>query len=250
MLDWEAPTGGYLLSACFASGLVAGDGARDWLARALSRGATCCWCSDRSTWTCPSAARACPWPARRAVPTACWSRPAARVRTRRTRRSATACPRSWSARSATTPSPNRRCSCLRDSGVDLGALQRLPGATGLASIGVDAQGENQILVAPGVNLALRHDAVSDAHAAPLWRTAAADGDRCGAEPGVAGTRPPARREHAVEQRAGAGPVATAAAGAGRADRQCPRTAAQRGRRAPSRRAGRWTGWPSWPTGMR
>ena len=33
MLDWEAPTGGYLLTACFASGLVAGEGARDWLAR-------------------------------------------------------------------------------------------------------------------------------------------------------------------------------------------------------------------------
>ncbi|HWT36895.1 MAG TPA: TIGR03862 family flavoprotein [Paraburkholderia sp.] len=27
MLDWEAPTGGYLLTACFASGLVAGKGA-------------------------------------------------------------------------------------------------------------------------------------------------------------------------------------------------------------------------------
>lgn len=26
MLDWEAPTGGYLLSACFASGVVAGNG--------------------------------------------------------------------------------------------------------------------------------------------------------------------------------------------------------------------------------
>jgi hypothetical protein len=26
MLDWEAPTGGYLLTACFASGLVAGEG--------------------------------------------------------------------------------------------------------------------------------------------------------------------------------------------------------------------------------
>lgn len=51
---------------------------------------------------------------------------------------------------------------LRDSGVELGAIQRLPGATGLASIGVDAQGENQILVAPGVNLALRHEVVSDA----------------------------------------------------------------------------------------
>ena len=52
--------------------------------------------------------------------------------------------------------------CLRDSGVELGGLQRLPGATGLASIAVDAEGENQILVAPGVNLDLRHEAVSDA----------------------------------------------------------------------------------------
>lgn len=32
MLDWEAPTGGYLLSACFASGLIAGRGAVRWLA--------------------------------------------------------------------------------------------------------------------------------------------------------------------------------------------------------------------------
>ncbi len=32
MLDWEAPTGGYLLSACFASGQVAGQGALAWLA--------------------------------------------------------------------------------------------------------------------------------------------------------------------------------------------------------------------------
>ena len=31
MLDWEAPTGGYLLSACFASGYVAGRGAAAWL---------------------------------------------------------------------------------------------------------------------------------------------------------------------------------------------------------------------------
>lgn len=31
MLDWEAPTGGYLLTACFASGRVAGKGAADWL---------------------------------------------------------------------------------------------------------------------------------------------------------------------------------------------------------------------------
>ena len=33
MLDWEAPTGGYLLTACFASGLRAGRAAVDWLAR-------------------------------------------------------------------------------------------------------------------------------------------------------------------------------------------------------------------------
>ncbi len=32
MLDWEAPTGGYLLSACFASGHWAGNKAHDWLA--------------------------------------------------------------------------------------------------------------------------------------------------------------------------------------------------------------------------
>lgn len=32
MLDWEAPTGGYLLTACFASGRAAGMGALAWLA--------------------------------------------------------------------------------------------------------------------------------------------------------------------------------------------------------------------------
>lgn len=31
MLDWEAPTGGYLFSACFATGRAAGTGAADWL---------------------------------------------------------------------------------------------------------------------------------------------------------------------------------------------------------------------------
>jgi uncharacterized flavoprotein (TIGR03862 family) len=31
MLDWEAPTGGYLLTACFASGRCAGHGAATWL---------------------------------------------------------------------------------------------------------------------------------------------------------------------------------------------------------------------------
>ena len=33
MLDWEAPTGGYLLTACFASGVVGGNGALNWLKR-------------------------------------------------------------------------------------------------------------------------------------------------------------------------------------------------------------------------
>jgi hypothetical protein len=33
MLDWEAPTGGYLLTACFASGRAAGLGALAWLRR-------------------------------------------------------------------------------------------------------------------------------------------------------------------------------------------------------------------------
>ncbi len=33
MLDWEAPTGGYLLTACFASGVVAAEGALEWLAQ-------------------------------------------------------------------------------------------------------------------------------------------------------------------------------------------------------------------------
>jgi uncharacterized flavoprotein (TIGR03862 family) len=31
MLDWEAPTGGYLLTACFATGRVAGLGAAQWI---------------------------------------------------------------------------------------------------------------------------------------------------------------------------------------------------------------------------
>jgi predicted flavoprotein YhiN len=32
MLDWEAPTGGYLLTACLATGRAAGQGAAAWLA--------------------------------------------------------------------------------------------------------------------------------------------------------------------------------------------------------------------------
>jgi len=33
MLDWEAPTGGYLLTACFASGRVAANGVMTWLGK-------------------------------------------------------------------------------------------------------------------------------------------------------------------------------------------------------------------------
>ncbi len=33
MLDWEAPTGGYLLTACLASGVVAGEGVKRYLGR-------------------------------------------------------------------------------------------------------------------------------------------------------------------------------------------------------------------------
>ncbi|MEI7969174.1 MAG: TIGR03862 family flavoprotein [Betaproteobacteria bacterium] len=33
MIDWEAPTGGYLLSACFASGVAAARGAAAWIHR-------------------------------------------------------------------------------------------------------------------------------------------------------------------------------------------------------------------------
>lgn len=36
MLDWEAPTGGYLLQACFASGRAAAKGVLDWLVEARS----------------------------------------------------------------------------------------------------------------------------------------------------------------------------------------------------------------------
>jgi len=31
MLDWEAPTGGYLLQGCMATGAAAGKGVLDWL---------------------------------------------------------------------------------------------------------------------------------------------------------------------------------------------------------------------------
>jgi uncharacterized flavoprotein (TIGR03862 family) len=37
MLDWEAPTGGYLLQACFATGFAAGKGALQWLDRSRAK---------------------------------------------------------------------------------------------------------------------------------------------------------------------------------------------------------------------
>ena len=36
MIDWEAPTGGYLLTACFGAGRWAGIGAAQWLKRSSS----------------------------------------------------------------------------------------------------------------------------------------------------------------------------------------------------------------------
>jgi uncharacterized flavoprotein (TIGR03862 family) len=34
MIDWEAPTGGYLLQGCFVTGTIAGEGAAKWIAKA------------------------------------------------------------------------------------------------------------------------------------------------------------------------------------------------------------------------
>jgi len=41
MLDWEAPTGGYLLTACMASGRVAGLGLAAWLRAQPTAASTC-----------------------------------------------------------------------------------------------------------------------------------------------------------------------------------------------------------------
>ena len=42
MLDWEAPTGGYLLTACMASGHAAGRGVLDWLHKEHNRRSGTC----------------------------------------------------------------------------------------------------------------------------------------------------------------------------------------------------------------
>ncbi|MGZ4791216.1 MAG: NAD(P)/FAD-dependent oxidoreductase, partial [Ilumatobacteraceae bacterium] len=36
MIDWEAPTGGYLLQASFSTGVTAARGALSWLARSVA----------------------------------------------------------------------------------------------------------------------------------------------------------------------------------------------------------------------
>jgi predicted flavoprotein YhiN len=33
MIDWEAPTGGYLMQGCFVTGTIAGEGAAKWIAK-------------------------------------------------------------------------------------------------------------------------------------------------------------------------------------------------------------------------
>ncbi|MEL6775193.1 MAG: NAD(P)/FAD-dependent oxidoreductase, partial [Pseudomonadota bacterium] len=38
MLDWEAPTGGYLITGCLATGLAAGEGAQAWLTHRAATG--------------------------------------------------------------------------------------------------------------------------------------------------------------------------------------------------------------------
>ena len=38
MLDWEAPTGGYLLQASFATGAAAGRGVLKWLEKRMANG--------------------------------------------------------------------------------------------------------------------------------------------------------------------------------------------------------------------
>jgi ribokinase len=55
---------------------------------------------------------------------------------------------------------------LRAEGVDLSAVRRVERPTGCASIGVDAAGRNQIMVAAGANAAASSDAVPDTWLGP------------------------------------------------------------------------------------
>ncbi|WP_305988876.1 ribokinase [Roseibium sp. MMSF_3544] len=49
---------------------------------------------------------------------------------------------------------------MREAGVDLSGVRTLPGASGLAFIGIDAAGENQIIVANGANARVEADWLS------------------------------------------------------------------------------------------
>jgi len=51
---------------------------------------------------------------------------------------------------------------LAEAGVELGAVRRVPGPTGLATIAVAPDGQNQIVVASGANMALAADDAPDA----------------------------------------------------------------------------------------
>ena len=55
---------------------------------------------------------------------------------------------------------------LEAAGVDVSRVARVPGATGAASVVVDAAGRNQIVVGPGANAAARADQVEDARLGP------------------------------------------------------------------------------------
>ena len=37
MLDWEAPTGGYLITACLATGVWAGQGAANYISKTINK---------------------------------------------------------------------------------------------------------------------------------------------------------------------------------------------------------------------
>ena len=53
MLDWEAPTGGYLLQACFSTGHAAARGVLHWLGRPLGDAPTPPW--SLPEWSTPQA---------------------------------------------------------------------------------------------------------------------------------------------------------------------------------------------------
>lgn len=50
---------------------------------------------------------------------------------------------------------------LKNEGIDIAAIQRVPGASGIAMITLEHGGENRIIVVPGANGALTEDVLSD-----------------------------------------------------------------------------------------